>query len=150
MKKTHLALTALMIGIMTVTGTSFAEAGLRVGDVKIVIETSDKHKTPGQDTHQPPEPPAKPRPDRHAGHGELKPDPQHGHDKPAPKPSDSHGPSSDGHHKPAPHEKQEHGHDKPAPDPSDSHGPSSDGHHKPAPHEKQEHGHDAPPPRPKS
>ena len=37
MRKTKLALTALMIGAMTVTGASFAEAGLKVDDVKIVI-----------------------------------------------------------------------------------------------------------------
>lgn len=113
MRKTKLALTALMIGTLTVTGASFAEAGLKVDDVKIVIGARDEHRPPAPEKREAPRPPEAHRPDGHDGHRELRPEPPHGHDRPAPRPSDSHKPRFEGHHKPDPH--KPHGHDAPPP-----------------------------------
>ena len=123
MRKTKLALTALMIGTLTVTGASFAEAGLKVDDVKIVIGAKDdEHRPPAPpEKREAPRPPEAHRPDGRDGHRELKPEPHGGHDRPAPKPSDSHKPRFEDHHKPDRHERQEHGHDAPPPPPSPKH-----------------------------
>ncbi|MBO4920257.1 MAG: hypothetical protein J5365_08935, partial [Erysipelotrichaceae bacterium] len=41
MRKSKLALTALMIGTLPVTGATFAEAGLKVDDVKIIVKNNE-------------------------------------------------------------------------------------------------------------
>jgi hypothetical protein len=104
MKKTRLALTALMIGTMTIAGASFAEAKTKVDDVKIIVNARDEHKPSKPSEHQ--------RPDL--------------------KPEEHHEPHFDKQHKPASHRKphfdkqhKPHGHDAPQP----SHHPKP-GYHK--------------------
>ena len=116
MRKAKLALTALIIGTMTVTGASFAEAKLKVDDVKIIIGARDDQRPPAQDGRETPRSPEAHRPDGHDR-------PRDGHRPPAPKPVDDRGhrfdnprgPKSQGNHEP--------GRDVPPPD-----GPQRGGH----------------------
>ena len=116
MKKTRLVLTALMIVTMTVTGASFAEAGLKVDDVKIVVEAKDHHRPPAPERRDAPEQPEAHRPDGHGG-------PKDDYVRPNPKPTDERKPDFGPHHE-APHGP---GHHKP-------------GHNAPPKHHKPHHG----------
>ncbi len=116
MRKTKLALTALMIGALTVTGASFAEAKLKVDDVKIIVGARDDQRPPAPNGNEAPRPPEAHQPDDHGGPR----GPEQGHREPAPRPVDDRGPRFDkpqGNHKP--------GHDVPPPPPD---GPQRGGH----------------------
>ena len=127
MRKTKLALTALMIGALTVTGASLAEAKLKVDDVKIIIGARDDQRLPGgrgdtppapdmRDGHRPPapRPPEAHRPDGHGGPGQD-------HRGPAPRPADERGPRFDKPHGSKPHDPHKPGHDVPPPPPHGGH-----------------------------
>lgn len=114
MKKAQLALTALMIGTLTVTGASFAEAEVKLEDVKIGVHFKDDHKPPVSDGHGASRPPEAHRPDEHG-----KP-----HDAPPrPTPAKAHRAHSDPHPG-GPHGPEHHqpGHPIPPPPPGLRHG----------------------------
>ena len=73
MKKTKLALTALMIGTMSLTGVAFAEASV-LDSVKLVLNIGTEKAPPRQEKPEPPR------------------QPEH---KPAPKPVMEHGPKQE-------------------------------------------------------
>ena len=114
MRKTKLALTALMIGTLTVTGASFAEAKLKVDDVKIIVGARDNQRPPAPNDREAPRPPEAHRSDK----------PERDSDRPYRKPADDRDPKFNPHHE-GPHGPGHHkpGHDAPPPPP----------HHRPKP-----------------
>ena len=122
MRKTKLALTALMIGTLTVTGASFAEAKLKVDDVRIIVGARDDQRPPAPDGREAPRPPEAYRPDDHGGPR----GPEQGHRGPAPRPVDDRGPRFDKPQGSNPHGHRGPGHDVPPPPPPD--GPQRGGH----------------------
>ena len=111
MKKSKLALTALMIGITTVSGVSFAEAKLKVDDVKIIVDAKGEHKPPRPDTREAPKPPEAHRRDERRWPHDDSERPYH---KQADDREPNFGPHHDGLHGPG-HNKP--GHDAPPPSP---------------------------------
>ena len=98
MKKAKLALTALMIGTLTVTGASFAEAGVKLDDIQIGIRFKNEHQPPAPERREAPRPPEE---YRHGHRGQ--------HDVPPPPMPAHHRPHGSGHHVPPPPHAPHHG-----------------------------------------
>ena len=82
MRKAKLALTALMIGTLTMTGTSFAEAGAKLDDIQIGVRFKNEHQPPAPERREAPRPPEAYRRDGHKGSHDAPPPPHpvKGHD----------------------------------------------------------------------
>ena len=87
MTKAKFALTALMIGTLTVTGASFAEAEVKLDDVKIGVHFKNDHRPPAPDSREAPG----------SHHGKPAPRPVHRYHHVPP-----HHPHGPGHHVPPP------------------------------------------------